>query len=537
MSISDQELKKYLSNLKALPFLFVGSGLTQRYLGSFTWEELLKYFSALANDNSKISYAMYTDKASRCKEKSGLLPKIAEYIETDFNSKWFNDDKFISNREKHINEIKEGGSPFKIEIASVFQNISRKEFKHEYANELQLFKNLGKRSLAGILTTNYDTMIENIFKDYKYTTFIGQEELIFSPIQGIGEIYKIHGCCTKHNSIIINDVDYEKFNQKNAYLVAKLLTIFLEHPIIFIGYSINDRNIRDILSSIAMCLTKENLEKLSERFIFIQWNNSEQEDFITRYEFSNLNEDKSLIMTKIFIKDFGRVYESLLENKATYNPRVIRKLKEDVYNIVLSSKPSKSIKVLVDIDDKRLDEMEAVVGFSLIEKLGYKGYEGIDAIDLFKDVIYNCGYEGNALISDQVVEKSLPKILRYNQSVPMHKYLKDYSKELNPKITTYLKNNYEQYLDNSIRKDLQREIVKEKSISELIKNYNLLSCLKLIPRLKKKYIDKVELHQFITDVIKQYPDILTNTKQNYQTDIRRLIKIYDFLEYYNEKEA
>lgn len=99
---------------------------------------------------------------------------------------------------------------------------------------IYLLTNVEDRSITGIITTNYDGLIEErIFSKYKYQKFIGQEELIFSSITGIGEIYKIHGCYSNPNSIIINEEDYKSFDEKYDYLAAKLLTIFMEHPIFF----------------------------------------------------------------------------------------------------------------------------------------------------------------------------------------------------------------------------------------------------------------------------------------------------------------
>ncbi len=136
------------------------------------------------------------------------------------------------------------------------------------SEEIECLKRVGNKSIAGVITTNYDSLLEGVFSDY--TRFIGQEELIFSQIQGVGEIYKIHGCCTKPDSIIINEDDYVDFQEKNPYLASKILTLFLEHPIVFMGYSIGDENIRNILRAIVRCLSKEKIEVLKERLIFIE---------------------------------------------------------------------------------------------------------------------------------------------------------------------------------------------------------------------------------------------------------------------------
>jgi len=126
-----------------------------------------------------------------------------------------------------------------------------------------LFKKIGEKSVASVITTNYDSFIERNLKSFK--KYIGQEELIFSNIQGVGEIYKIHGCSCDAGSIVINEKDYMGFEENNPYLAAKILTIFLEHPIIFLGYSLFDSNIKTILKSIVKCLSKEKLEMFKKR--------------------------------------------------------------------------------------------------------------------------------------------------------------------------------------------------------------------------------------------------------------------------------
>ena len=117
----------------------------------------------------------------------------------------------------------------------------------------QRFSEISRHHISGIITTNYDSFLEDNCDGYK--TYVGQNELIFSAIQGIAEIYKIHGSIENPETIVINEEDYDEFQNKAAYLTSKLLTIFMEYPIVFLGYSISDANILRILHEIVNCLT------------------------------------------------------------------------------------------------------------------------------------------------------------------------------------------------------------------------------------------------------------------------------------------
>jgi hypothetical protein len=87
--------------------------------------------------------------------------------------------------------------------------------------EINLLK---KIKIDGIITTNWDTLLEGCFSDF--AKFVGQEELFFSELFAIGEIYKIHGCATKPESLGLTQEDYDSFHERNPYLAAKSLKAF-----------------------------------------------------------------------------------------------------------------------------------------------------------------------------------------------------------------------------------------------------------------------------------------------------------------------
>lgn len=82
---------------------------------------------------------------------------------------------------------------------------------------------LSEKNIAGVITTNYDDFVENNFNGY--TKYVGQRQLVFSAVQGIAEIFKIHGSIEEPGSLIINEQDYIDFDKRSPYLAAKLMTI------------------------------------------------------------------------------------------------------------------------------------------------------------------------------------------------------------------------------------------------------------------------------------------------------------------------
>ena len=66
-----------------------------------------------------------------------------------------------------------------------------------------------------VITTNYDQLLELIFPEY--TPIIGQK-IINSSTISFGEIFKIHGCVSQADSIVLTRSDYDEFTRKKNIL-------------------------------------------------------------------------------------------------------------------------------------------------------------------------------------------------------------------------------------------------------------------------------------------------------------------------------
>ena len=258
-----KDFANHINVIGTNPYLFIGSGLSRRYLNMPTWLNLLKDFSEKLLLQKGFGY--YDSKSE------GNLPELASLMASEFHETWWTNPAFSDSRKEYENKrIGSQEIPFKIELSKFVSN--HKDFQEDYSEEIELLK---KVVIDGIITTNWDTFLEATFSDYK--TYIGQEQLLFSENISIGEIYKIHGCVTSPESLIVSSNDYANFKKRNAYLAAKLLTIFVEHPVIFLGYSISDPNILELLFSLKDCLAAHNIEKLKDRLIFVEWRAEQNE--------------------------------------------------------------------------------------------------------------------------------------------------------------------------------------------------------------------------------------------------------------------
>ncbi|QOJ89477.1 MULTISPECIES: SIR2 family protein [Pseudomonas] len=399
----EAELSSVFSQRSSGPFLFLGSGFSRRYIGLEDWEGLLSRFCLTGRP-----YAFYKSSSNND------TPTSAKLIANDFHDLWWTHENYEFQREQSADLITDKTSPLRLEICDYLKQKELTEIPNEISKEIDALKEC---DVDGIITTNWDTFTERLFPDH--TVYVGQKELLFSNTMNVGEIYKVHGCCTKPDSLILTDEDYHDYNNRNAYLASKLITIFVEHPVVFIGYSISDNNIRELLKSISLCIGKENIDKLRDNLIFIDRNEPASGPTI---ETSYLQFDSIQIPIKVVkTRNYVPVYDAIAQFERKLPARVLRFCKERVYEIVKGQNPDKKIAV-IDYDQvQNKEDIEIVFGLGVIGKVGETGYKGIASGDIFEDLILNNkNYDAKKLIESTI--SLLPKQTKF---VPIFKYLKE----------------------------------------------------------------------------------------------------------------
>ena len=459
-------------------------------------------------------------------EVSIIYPRIASKIEKDYNRLFFEGEIKKGIEHAQVDYEKSGESPFRRHLAHIFSEISKTDLPPDLEEELSDLGVIAKHSVNGVITTNYDGFLESVFPGYD--VFIGQEDLIFSQSTGVEEIYKIHGSYTSPHSLVFTEADYVGYEKRKAYLTAKLLSIFMENPVIFFGYSASDTDVLGIFESIANCLNAEHLMQLGKRIIFVDYKEDQDETQVAT-GLMHLN-GKNMSYTHILTNSYLPIFKRLLKVKRNYDSRILRKLKKDIYYTISANDAVDAVKVISDgdfFDENYQLKNQAVVGLSVS---GHGGHNVVTPEEVYRNVIL----QDKTIEIKSFVESWLVGNLACKE-YPVYYYVKQYKQiypdsELPGKIKDYI--NRHPSFDSFLSKEIRRG-KKNRCYTSLFQFKAEWAEMKN-RYAKVMYLDEVELNngrllEFLRDHLIESSDCL-QPGAPYSTDLRRLIRLCDYLE-------
>lgn len=499
-------INEFISEFKNHPVLFVGTGLSLRYLKhSYTWDGLLEHISYELTENDEYYLNL---KSKHSDNDSFRYDEIASELEKEFNKML---EKERNGKFKDINDLffenmKKGKniSRFKLYIAALFKNICINEDKTDELNALKKVR----KNTGSIITTNYDQLIELIFE---FSPLIGNDILLSNPY---GSVYKIHGCVTQPEKIIITKDDYDNFSRKYELIRAQLLLLFIHNPIIFIGYKINDDNIRDILKTIFEYVphNSELGEKIKSNFLLVEYEKGSTSKEVYEHDIS-LSNNTLIRINKIKTDDFLSIYEAISSLQLPVSAMDVRR----VQNVVKEIYDGGSIQVNITEDIDQLKNSDKVLAIGTLKTINIVFQNSSEMMSNYFNIIEE---ENKQLLA--IIDKLR---IQCNQYFPIFAF-----SQINPNIKKIdsLKENQIAKIKNLIRKNSNLkinyksidEIEKDNSISDSNKNNTICNCT---------LRGTIKLRD-----IKSYLEGLSKEQKN-DTSYRRLLCIYDFMKYAPEE--
>lgn len=520
-------------NFKNYPIVFIGSGMSKRYLQGYpTWEELLNEYWHIVNKDLDFYNYLLTIKEkykNDIKDESVLDHKIyteaASYIEEEFN-KLFTSNEIKLDGLDAKKVFSENISPFKYAICQRFsENTLRENINLE---ELVSFKKLLKKAKM-IITTNYDSFIEFLLleQDIKPKIYVGNEGF-FDDTVGWSELYKIHGDTKDPKSIIINTDDYAKYDEKSILISAKILSNMIKNPIIFIGYSLTDRNVKKLLSDFSSQLPKEDGRKSAQRIILIQRKENEQE--IIKKQITD--QQLQVTYTSIETDNYKKIYDEISLVDEGLSPYDVLRYQRVIKNLIINEgEKGKLDNLLVSPSD--LDRLEESVkaGKNLVVALGDKKYvfTQIKEINYLEDYILEKNEISNKLAIDFIISST------YTIRIPFAKIIASCNfKEMNLSEKSLEKINQRIDRHGNLNDLITSVIIDKVNVNKEFKtigeveggSFSKTKELAIIIKNIKK-IDPKDTESYIKD--KALPLFKTTENDNLKTELRKLFLAYDLL--------
>lgn len=421
---SDQAAADFQTSLAAhgaLPYLFIGSGIARRYLNLPDWEGLLRQFASEVGEDFNFHLAT----------ANGNLPAAATTVARAFHPHWWKDDAYAAQREAHSATVRDDEGGLKVAIAEYISGHDTLAAgvpgvdDTDLAEEITL---LGTAVVDGVITTNYDSLTDQLFPDFP--PYIGQDELLMSDAQFIAETYKIHGAATQPLSLIVTSGDYDRFSKRNHYLAAKLLTIFAEHPVIFVGYSLNDEYLNEILDNIATAVGPQRLGELGRRIYFVEWNPDTAAPTVIE-QTSIERGGARLPITRIETHSFKWLWAVLSGLERPFPAAILRELRKHVFRLVTHPEPGDTREAVraIPIDEDGADDVRVVFGVGYFSEKDLEDLSTISAKTLTRDDLAQdaLGIRERPLDAENVLAYGIPDGIRPSSStfLPVHKYLRE----------------------------------------------------------------------------------------------------------------
>ena len=261
-----------------------------------------------------------------------------------------------------------------------YYEIAEKRFLGKYVPN-SIHRILKKMKLTYIITTNYDTLIEDEIKNLQIVS--KDEDLPYTNSNRM--LIKMHGDFENKN-IVLKKSDYDNY-EKNFQLISTLVKgLVTTNTVLFIGYSYSDTNVQQIMNWIKEILK----EKTRKAFLveFTNEDNKEEEngEQINKISLKLLNDNNDEVLYENKKERFNNNYEKTLTKFLSniYNEK--EKVKQErIFEIYINlnyltehnwKKLNKYSEIRIDEDWKRI----------LYTRLEFKDIEKYEEI-LFKSRI------------------------------------------------------------------------------------------------------------------------------------------------------
>lgn len=223
--MKNEELLSYINLFRGKTntgklIIFVGAGVSRNVDGMPSWNQLIQEMAKAIN---------YT-KCETCNKKASECEKDCKFINDFSQDEYLKIPQYVFNRDnEQYNRILQ-------------ENIKQPDVNAPLSNAIL------DLNPAHIITTNYDKIIETCNNELldNYDVIIYDKDLLNT--QKNRYIIKMHGDIGDIETIVLKEADYLDYSQDHVLIEMFVKSLLTDHTILFLGYSLNDYNIKLIIN-------------------------------------------------------------------------------------------------------------------------------------------------------------------------------------------------------------------------------------------------------------------------------------------------
>jgi NAD-dependent SIR2 family protein deacetylase len=136
-----------------------------------------------------------------------------------------------------------------------FSNFLRSVF-HTEASPTRIHERLAVPTSIYV-TTNFDTLMEDALRTHrghgKVSKIVNTQTSRWVSVSIQSEhpsVLKIHGCAEDNEGYVIGERDYIEYSDNYAHVNRCLTNLFEKSSVLFLGYSLSDRNVSQLLYNV-----------------------------------------------------------------------------------------------------------------------------------------------------------------------------------------------------------------------------------------------------------------------------------------------
>ena len=241
-----EKIKQINSNQNLV--IFVGAGVSKNS-GVCSWWELVKEIADKIDENKCTSCEIRDLVCGECGKKIKLCSLEDQECKLKYN---FSAEDYLRIPQHFFESFGEEKQPY-------YEFLEDKFCSDKYVPNI-IDEIIVRLQPEHIITTNYDHLLEDV-KDptvSKYAVITKDDDILSQ--KGRNYIIKMHGDIDDIKNIVLKEDDYLNYSQNHVIIETFIKALLIDKTFLFVGYSLNDNNLKLIMSYIDFFVKEKRVE-------------------------------------------------------------------------------------------------------------------------------------------------------------------------------------------------------------------------------------------------------------------------------------